>query len=426
MTIEHISIKQLKLLDKNPRKIDKMQFEKLCRSIETDPGFFNDRPCLVNRIGDQLIVYAGNQRLRAAKKLGWKTVPCIIEEITEEVQKRRVVQDNLHQGEFDYDLLSSLYEVGDLIELGFTEEQLSIGNVAVETIEEGEEDESQTLEPGKDEEADTKLGDVYELNGHRIVCGDSTLPEYVQKCLNGAEPILMVTDPPYGVNHDPSWKNEYCVGKRGFSDKSKQAHGLVLNDDQIDWSLAYIQFPGSIAYVWHAGKFGAQVAKHLENCEFEISYQIIWYKQHFSFGRGDYHWHHEPCWYAIKKDHKHNWNGDRKQTTVWEIQNLNPMGKSSTDEKEEKTGHSTQKPLECMARPIRNNTAEGEGVYDPFLGSGTTLIAAENLNRVCYGIELSPAYVDIIVNRWINFMEKNGREYTIRKNGEAWARTAKA
>jgi len=149
--IEHISLKQLKLLEKNPRKIDKMQFEKLCRSIEQDPDFFNDRPCLVNRIGDQLIVYAGNQRYRAAKKLGWKTVPCIIEQITEETQKRRVVQDNIHQGEFDYDMLSSLYEVGELIELGFTEEQLSIVSIS-EDVEQVAETEENTEESSQKEE----------------------------------------------------------------------------------------------------------------------------------------------------------------------------------------------------------------------------------------------------------------------------------
>lgn len=411
--IQNISIKQLKLLDKNPRKIDKMQFEKLCRSIETDPDFFNDRPCLVNRVGDQLIVYAGNQRLRAAKKIGWKTVPCIIEEITQEVQKRRVVQDNLHQGEFDYDLLSSLYEVGELIELGFTEEQLQLGNLAVETIEGEEEDESQLLEPGKDEEAETKLGDVYELNGHRIVCGDSTLPEYVEKCLNGAEPILLCTDPPYGVEYDPDW--------RGKAGKRQKASGKVQNDDKVNWSLAWYQFPGSIAYIWHAGKFCGEVQKSLEECDFDIISQIIWVKQNFAISRGDYHWHHEPCWYAVKKGHPHNWQGSRKESTAWEISNQNAFGRSTNED--ERTAHSTQKPLECMARPIRNNTAEGEGVYDPFLGSGTTLIAAENLNRICYGIEISPAYCDIIVNRWRNFMEKNGREYTIRKNGNTWTPT---
>lgn len=408
--IQHISIKQLKLLDKNPRKIDKMQFEKLCRSIETDPGFFNDRPCLVNRIGDQLIVYAGNQRLRAAKKLGWKTVPCIIEEITEEVQKRRVVQDNLHQGEFDYDLLSSLYEVGDLIELGFTEEQLSIGELGVETIEGGEEDESQILEPGKDEEAETKLGDVYELNGHRVVCGDCTNPDIVSTCLINDTPILMVTDPPYGVEYDPNW--------RGKAGKGQKAAGKVQNDDKVNWSLAWHLFPGSVAYIWHAGKFCGEVQKSLEEANFKIISQIIWVKQNFAISRGDYHWQHEPCWYAVKKDYPHNWQGSRKESSTWEIANQNAFGKSS--EEDERTAHSTQKPLECMARPIRNNTSEGEGVYDPFIGSGTTLIAAEQLNRVCYGIELSPAYCDIIINRWKNFMEKNGKEYTIRKNGEAW------
>ena len=149
--IQHISIKQLKLLSHNPRKIDKMQFEKLCKSIEEDPGFFNDRPCLVNRVGDQLIVYAGNQRLRAAKKLGWKTVPCIIEEITEQVQKRRVVQDNLHQGEFDYDLLSSLYDVGDLIEYGFTPEQLHLGDIAKDVQHIDGSDDEEEEKPMKDE-----------------------------------------------------------------------------------------------------------------------------------------------------------------------------------------------------------------------------------------------------------------------------------
>jgi DNA modification methylase len=142
--------------------------------------------------------------------------------------------------------------------------------------------------------------------------------------------------------------------------------------------------------------------------------QIIWAKQHFALSRGDYHWQHEPCWYAVKKGSKHNWQGARDQSTLWQIANMNAFG---TNDEDERTAHSTQKPLECMARPIRNNTIEGDIVYDPFLGSGTTLIAAEKLKRVCFGMELSPGYCDLIVKRWIKYMEENGLEYTIKVNG---------
>ena len=403
-------ISKLKLNDKNPRKIDKDQFEKLCRNIEGDPEYFNMRPCLVNETSEGRIVYAGNQRLRAAKKLGMKEVPCIItNDVPEDLLKKRVVLDNITHGEHDFEMLSSLYDPIELLELGMKEHELHLD--AAELIEGEAEEEGEILEPGKDEDAQTKLGDVYELNNHRIVCGDSTLPEYVEKCLNGAEPILMVTDPPYGVNYDASWRT-IQDGRNGRNVKS---FGKVANDDRSDWSLAYYQFPGSVAYVWHSALYADIVLTSLKDCDFQIIYQIIWVKQS-AFGRGDYHWYHEPCWCAVKKGHAHNWQGSRKERTVWDIQSRAALG--NTVEMEESTGHSTQKPIECMAKPIRNNTAKGEGVYDPFLGSGTTLIAAEQLSRICYGIELSPAYCDIIVNRWKNYMEKNGREYTIKRNGE--------
>lgn len=410
MNIVHIPISKLKLNDKNPRKIDKDQFEKLCRNIESDPEYFTMRPCLVNETPQGNIVYAGNQRLRAAKKIGLKEVPCIItKDIPEELLKKRIVLDNITHGEHDFEMLSSLYDPLELLELGMKEHELHLD--AAELIEGDPEDESEILEPGKDEDAQTKLGDVYELNQHRIVCGDSTLPEYVDKCLNGAEPILMVTDAPYGVEYDANWRSTAC------KDGAKRAKGKVQNDDKVNWSLAWHLFPGSVAYVWSGDKFSYDSLRSLFDAEYDIINQIIWVKQHFALSRGDYHSQHESCWYAIKKGHSHNWQGSRKECTIWEIANLNCFGKSKEDG-EERTSHSTQKPIECMAKPIRNNTAKGEGVYDPFLGSGTTLIAAEQLSRICYGIELSPAYVDIIVNRWKNYMVKNGREYTIKRNGE--------
>ena len=416
MTLTFISIKKLKKKDNNPRKINSAQLDKLCKNIESDPKFFELRPCLVKAIDDKNYeIYAGNQRFAAAKKMGWKEIPCIISNESDEIIKNRIILDNLHHGEFDYDILKQDYDPISLDNLGFQFDELEKIFENIEQINPPTEDESEILEPAKDEDAITKLGDVYELNNHRLVCGDSTLPDCVTKCLNGAEPILMVTDPPYGVNYDPKWRKD-IKGKLGVACK---ATGIVQNDDNINWALAWHLFPGSVAYVWHASKFAGEVQKSLIDCEYEIISQIIWVKQHFALSRGDYHWQHEPCWYAVKKGHSHNWQGARDQSTTWEIANLNCFGKSKEDG-EERTAHSTQKPIECMARPIRNNTSELEGVYDPFLGSGTTLIACEQLKRICYGIELSPAYCDIIVNRWINFMKKNNRKYIIKRNGELW------
>ena len=196
--------------------------------------------------------------------------------------------------------------------MGFNFEELSNIFENIEQINPPTEDESELLEPAKDEDAITKLGDIYELNNHRLVCGDSTLPDYFAKCLNGEEPILMVTDPPYGVNYDPKWRSAPFPGRRSA--------GIVQNDDQVNWALAWHLFPGSVAYVWHADKYCSDVQKSLEDAEFEIISQIIWVKQHFALSRGDYHWQHEPCWYAVKKGHPHNWQGDRTQSTTWQIE----------------------------------------------------------------------------------------------------------
>lgn len=405
-----VDIKKLTLLENNPRKIDRNQFEKLCANIENDPDYFEQRPCLVNSVNGKLTVYAGNQRLRAAKKLGWKQVPCIVQlDLPEELMRMRIVLDNVHHGEFDWDILTSLYEVDELLNLGLLESQLQIDK---EIIESSEETDGEVLEPGKDCEAFTKLGDLYELNGHRLICGDSTHPDVVSALLKEDVPILMVTDPPYGVEYDASWRKD-IKRKKGEA----KALGKVQNDDRVNWALAWSLFPGSVTYVWHAAEYCSEVQKSLEQAEFEIISQIIWVKQHFALSRGDYHWQHEPCWYAVKKGQPHNWQGSRKEATIWEIDNLNAFGKSS-NESDERTTHSTQKPIECMEKPIRNNSKKGDIVYDPFLGSGTTLIAAEKLKRKCYGIELSPAYCDIIVNRWVNQMVKNGKGYKIKKNGK--------
>ncbi len=317
---------------------------------------------------------------------------------------------NLHQGAWDFDLLANEWDPIDLLNYGFTEEQLlgtSKENIAEELASDDEEDE--VLEPVDEKEAITKMGDLYDLGGHIIICGDSTDPSTVSRVLDNREVVLMVTDPPYGVSYDPEWRER--------AGKGCKAKGKVENDNQIDWSAAYSLFNGSVAYVWHAAWTTAVVSKNLENCDYKIINQIIWSKNNFSLSRGDYHWKHEPCWYAVKKGHNHNWKAGRKETTVWEIANLNCFGKSKDED--ERTNHSTQKPLECMGRPIQNHTDKGDWVYDPFLGSGTTLIAAERLGRKCIGIELSPAYCDMIVKRYCNFVKKKGSTPIVMKNGES-------
>ena len=206
----------------------------------------------------------------------------------------------------------------------------------------------------------------------------------------------MVTDPPYGVDLDPEWREQ-----AGLNPRTRQG-GKLANDDRIDWSDAWALFPGDVAYVWHAGIHAAEVALGLQRCGFQIRSQIIWVKQHFAISRGAYHWRHEPCWYAVRKDQTAHWRGDRKQSTVWEIANLNPFGGEPTEENEV-TGHGTQKPVEIMRRPILNHTRPGEACYDPFLGSGSTLIAAESIRRICYGMDIDPRYVDVAVLRWQRF-----------------------
>ena len=228
-------------------------------------------------------------------------------------------------------------------------------------------------------------GDIWRLGEHRLACGDCTDAGTVRALLGADGPNLMVTDPPYGVAYDPEWRNE-----RGLGDTKRR--GKVLNDERADWREAWALFPGSIAYVWHAALHSAEVYESLSATGFAIRTQIIWAKSRLVIGRGDYHWQHEPCWYAVRD--RGNWTGDRKQTSLWSIDGKN---------EDANTVHGTQKPVECMRRPMLNNSNRGDLVYEPFMGSGTTLIAAETVGRICLGIELNPAYVDVAIRRWEDF-----------------------
>ena len=243
---------------------------------------------------------------------------------------------------------------------------------------------------------DIVLGDMFQLGEHRLVCGDCTDPEIVARLMGEEKPFLMVTDPPYGVNYEPRWRLDSGLNKPD----QKLGLGKVSNDDRADWRKAWTLFRGDIAYVWHGGVHAPVVAASLESCGFQIRSQIIWNKGSLVIGRSNYHWKHEPCWYAVRKGGKALWTGDRKQSTVWDIQSMHP---SQGDVNDGRTFHSTQKPVDCMARAIRNHGDAGAVIYDPFVGSGTTLIACEQLSRRGRVCDIDPVYCQVSLDRWQNF-----------------------
>lgn len=208
---------------------------------------------------------------------------------------------------------------------------------------------------------------------HRLMCGDSTRATDVVRLLNSLKPRLMVTDPPYGVEYEQEWRSSNRIGR-------------VTNDDRCDWGAAYALAPAAVAYVWHASRHAAQVQHSLAGADYEHRAQIIWNKPRHVFSQGHYHWKHEPCFYCVRKGETAEWIGDRVQNTVWDIDpDPDVLG-----------GHSTQKPVECMARPIRNHAGD---VYDPFVGTGTTIVAAELHGRAAVAMEIAPRYVAVALQR---------------------------
>lgn len=253
--------------------------------------------------------------------------------------------------------------------------------------------------PNPDEvELRVKLGDIWALGEHRLYCGDSTNEKQIKKFLGNHRPKFMATDPPYGVEYDSSWRAEYSSGE--------YSSGKIANDNRADWGDVYRIWQPEILYVWHDGLQAGIVAKSIEDHDYQIRAQIIWNKAVMVFSRGAYHWKHEPCWYAVKKGCNANWQGDRKQNTVWDCGNNSGAGRTNDEGDDFHADHISQKPVQLYAIPLKNHTTVGEIVSEPFLGSGSGLIAAEQLQRVCYGAELTEKFASTVVERWEKFTGK--------------------
>jgi DNA modification methylase len=364
-------------------------------------------------------VIAGHARLLAARKLGLTEVPTIELTGLSETQCRALaIADNqlaITGAGWDEEMLrielAALQEEDfDVNLLGFEDEDLA--RLLADTDAGGLTDEDAVPDPPEDPV--TRTNDLWLLGPHRVLCGDALSGDDVMRVCGAPEsrrqPFLMVTDPPYGIELDSEWRDRAGLNGCGPAETSYMKHRTeghsetkISGDTRADWSEAYELLPNlQVAYVWHASKFTREVLDGLLRIGFLHHQQIIWNKQRTVLTRTHYWFQHEPCWYVRKKNAP--WYGKPgENSTIWDSPSPKfIMGGSD----EVKWDHPTQKPVELMRRPILNHTKHGEVVYDAFLGSGTTLAAAESTGRVCYGLEIDPKYVDVTVARWQSFTGK--------------------
>jgi DNA modification methylase len=403
LRVEYRPLENLIPYARNARTHSDAQVAQIAASIK-EFGWTN--PVLVD--GDNGVI-AGHGRLLASRKLGMVEVPVIeLAGLSGAAKRAYILADNKLALNAGWDEAMLGLEVGELSDLGVDLTLAGFSDRELQALganhNPGLTDPDETPELPADPV--TRMGDIWVLGRHRLICGDCTEPTVVNHLLNGTSPHLMVTDPPYGVSYQPQWRNR--VVRSDGTRVGALAVGEVLNDDRSDWREAWALFPGDVAYIWHAALHTSEVLNSLEAAGFTIRAQIIWDKTRLVIGRGDYHWQHEPAWYAVRKGKTGHWAGDRKQTTVWGISHL-----------KSETGHGTQKPVECMKRPIENNSSPGQTVYEPFSGSGTTIIAAEMTGRACFAVELAPAYVDVAVQRWQAF---TGEQARLASSGVAFER----
>jgi DNA modification methylase len=360
-------------------------------------------PILTRSSGE---VVDGHLRLKAAQRLGMTEVPVVLcDEWSEAQVKAFRLLVNRSAGWADWDEELVAFELEDLKAANFDLNLTGFDPVEIDAF---------LFDPTEEHAADAvpevpqipvaRLGDLWLCGQHRVLCGDATSPDTVARLLADRQPRLMVTDPPYGIELDTEWRDRAGLNGCGAAEPSYMKHRSeghsetsISGDTRVDWSDAFALVPSlTVAYVWHASKFTREVLDGLLQIGFVHHQQIIWNKGRPVLTRTHYWFQHEPCWYVRKKNAP--WFGrPGENSTIWDSPSPKfIMGGSD----EAKFDHPTQKPIELMRRPILNHTTRGELVYEPFLGSGTTLAAAELTGRVCCGIEIDPKFVDVTVKRW--------------------------
>lgn len=400
----------------NARTHTEQQVAQIAASIK-EFGWTN--PILV---GSDDVIIAGHARVLAAQKLGMTEVPVIeLGHLTPAQRKALVLADNklaLNAG-WDEDLLRM--ELVELQSLDFDLDLTGFNAIELdELLRDPLAEELADLAPPLPGSPVSRLGDLWLLGKHRVMCGDATNPDAVARALNGCKPILMVTDPPYGVELDSEWRDRAGINKHGpdqaYVKRRIDGHTrtTIFGDTIADWSHGFELVPSlQVAYVWHASRFTSEVLAGLLRIGFLHHQQIIWRKSQAALTRTHYWFNHEPAWYVRKKNAP--WFGKPGvNTTVWDAASPKMIMGGSNEAKQD---HPTQKPVELMRRPILNHLKRGEIVYDPFLGSGTTVAAAEVTERACSGLELDPKYCDVIVERW---QQLTGKEATLEADGRTF------
>lgn len=397
MEIREIRLSELHPASYNPRKKLKKgdkEYEKIKQSL-LKFGYVD--PIIVNK---DLTVIGGHQRLTVLKDLDYETAKCVIVDLSKEDEKALNIALNKITGQWDdqllADLLLDLQEADFNLDLtGFEPPEIDdiLSNVHDKDLSDDDFDVEEELK----KPTFSKRGDIWQLGKHRVICGDSTKAETYDQLLGDNKANLVVTDPPYNVDV------EETAGKI-LNDNMPDSDFYQFLFDMFSQVEKHMETDASI-YVFHADTEGLNFRKAFKEAGFYLSGCCIWKKNSLVLGRSPYQWQHEPCLFGWKQKGKHQWFSDRKQTTIWEYD----RPKSSKD-------HPTMKPIPLMAYPIQNSSMRGTLVLDPFLGSGSTLMAADQTGRVCYGIELDEKFVDVIVKRYI---ESIGNEnVTVLRDGQ--------
>lgn len=376
MDIINIALKDLKPYENNPRKND----DAVKYVAESIKEFGFKVPIVIDKNN---VIVAGHTRYKAAKKLKMSEVPCIIaDDLTDEQIKAFRLADNkvAEKAEWDFDLLNA--ELDDIIDLDM--ELFGFEDALQDDAEEAVEDEFEVELPA---EPKSKLGDIYQLGNNRLMCGDSTVLEDVEKLMGGEQADMLLTDPPYNVNYEGKTKDKLKIknDQMGNDNFRQFLTDAFSNADMV-------MKPGAVFYIWHADSEGYNFRGACFDAGWTVRQCLIWNKNSMVMGRQDYQWKHEPCLYGWKEGAGHLWASDRKQTTVINF-----------DKPTRNDMHQTMKPIPLFDYQIKNNTKGGDVVLDLFGGSGTTIMACEQNGRRGYSMEYDPRYVDVIVDRWEKF-----------------------